>query len=54
MWGNDSAFNVRTNHKNYGSYTARNPKTCVKTEVKEKKLPFFKVDKELKKRVDRK
>lgn len=40
--------------RNYGPYTGRNPKTGVKTEVREKKLPFFKVGKELKKRVNRK
>lgn len=44
------SFTVR----NYGPYTGRNPKTGVKTEVREKKLPFFKVGKELKKRVNRK
>ena len=44
------SFTVR----NYGSYTGRNPKTGGKTVVKEKKLPFFKVGKELKKRVNRK
>ena len=44
------SFTVR----NYCSYTGRNPKTGVKTEVKEKKLPFFKTGKELKKRVNRK
>jgi integration host factor subunit beta len=40
--------------RNYSPYTGRNPKTGVKTEVKEKKLPFFKVGKELKNRVNRK
>ena len=44
------SFTVR----NYGSYTGRNPKTGVKTEVKEKKLPFFKVGKELKNKVNHK
>ena len=34
--------------KKYGSYTGRNPKTGKETIVKEKKLPFFKVGKELK------
>jgi integration host factor subunit beta len=39
--------------KNYGSYTGRNPKTGEKVKIKPKKLPFFKVGKELKERVDR-
>ena len=39
--------------KEYKSYTGRNPKTGEKVPVKPKKLPFFKVGKELKKRVDR-
>lgn len=34
--------------KNYGSYTGRNPKTGELITVKPKKLPFFKVGKELK------
>jgi integration host factor subunit beta len=38
--------------KKYGSYTGRNPKTGDKVEIKPKKLPFFKVGKELKERVD--
>jgi len=38
--------------KEYKSYTGRNPKTGEKVPVKPKKLPFFKVGKELKKRVD--
>lgn len=42
------SFTVR----NYGPYTGRNPKTGVKTNVKEKKSPFFKVGIELKKRVN--
>ncbi len=37
--------------KKYGAYTGRNPKTGKKTEVGAKKLPFFKVGKELKARV---
>ncbi|MBA4369628.1 MAG: integration host factor subunit beta [Desulfobacterium sp.] len=40
--------------RNYSPYTGRNPKTGVKTEVKEKRLPFFKVGKELKNWVNRK
>jgi len=38
--------------KEYKSYTGRNPKTGASVEVPEKKLPFFKVGKELKKRID--
>ena len=38
--------------KEYRGYTGRNPKTCEKTEVKSKRLPVFKVGKELKERVD--
>jgi integration host factor subunit beta len=38
--------------KEYKSYTGRNPKTGSTVKVKEKKLPFFKVGKELKKRID--
>jgi len=38
--------------KEYGSYTGRNPRTCESIRVKPKKLPFFKVGKELKDRVD--
>jgi integration host factor subunit beta len=40
--------------KKYGAYTGRNPKTGTKIKVEPKKLPFFKVGKELKDRVDRK
>jgi integration host factor subunit beta len=40
--------------KNYGAYTGRNPKTGTKIKVDPKKLPFFKVGKELKDRVDKK
>jgi integration host factor subunit beta len=39
--------------KKYGGYTGRNPKTGEKVKIKPKKLPFFKVGKELKDRVDR-
>ena len=39
--------------KKYGTYTGRNPKTGEKVKIKPKKLPFFKVGKELKDRVDR-
>jgi len=38
--------------KKYGSYTGRNPKTGEKVKIAPKKLPFFKVGKELKERVD--
>ena len=38
--------------KAYRGYTGRNPKTGVKTPVKFKRLPFFKVGKELRERVD--
>ena len=38
--------------KHYNAYTGRNPKTGEQTRVKSKKLPFFKVGRELKERVD--
>jgi integration host factor subunit beta len=38
--------------KHYPSYTGRNPKTGERILVPAKKLPFFKVGKELKDRVD--
>lgn len=38
--------------KEYGSYQGRNPKTGQKISVPPKKLPFFKVGKELKERID--
>ena len=38
--------------KHYEAYTGRNPKTGEQTRVKPKKLPFFKVGRELKERVD--
>ncbi len=37
--------------KEYRAYTGRNPKTGESISVKPKKLPFFKVGKELKERV---
>lgn len=37
--------------KEYGAYQGRNPKTGETINVKPKKLPFFKVGKELKERV---
>ena len=41
------SFSVRE----YGAYTGSNPKTGKKVDVKPKRLPFFKVGKELKERV---
>jgi integration host factor subunit beta len=41
-------FSVR----NYKAYTSRNPRTGKGVEVKPKRLPFFKVGRELKKKVD--
>ncbi len=38
----------------YGSYEGRNPKSGVLVQVSPKRVPFFKVGKELKERVDRK
>ncbi|MBS1984274.1 MAG: integration host factor subunit beta [Bdellovibrionales bacterium] len=38
--------------KDYKTYVGRNPKTGSAVTVPEKKLPFFKVGKELKKKVD--
>lgn len=38
--------------KHYQSYQGRNPKTGEKISVPPKKLPFFKVGKELKERID--
>jgi integration host factor subunit beta len=40
--------------KNYKPYIGRNPKTGMKISVSSKKLPFFKVGKELKEKVDNK
>jgi integration host factor subunit beta len=39
--------------KQYKGYIGRNPKTGEKVKIAPKKLPFFKVGKELKDRVDR-
>lgn len=39
--------------KSYGAYVGRNPKTGEQVEIRPKKLPFFKVGKELKERVNR-
>ena len=38
--------------REYDAYTGRNPKNGKKVDVKPKRLPFFKVGKELKKRVN--
>src|SRR3954452_2731887 len=38
--------------RNYRSYEGRNPRTGVAVSVKPKRLPFFKVGKELKERVN--
>jgi len=38
--------------KKYKPYVGRNPKTGIKIKVSTKKLPFFKVGKELKEKVD--
>ena len=43
-----ASFSVRE----YGAYTGRNPKTGQQTKVGPKKLPYFKVGKELKERVN--
>ena len=40
--------------KEYGSYQGRNPKTGQKIKVPPKKLPFFKVGKELREKVNKK
>jgi integration host factor subunit beta len=39
-------------NREYEAYTGRNPRTGESIQVKPKKLPFFKVGKELKERVD--
>lgn len=39
--------------KEYGAYTGRNPRTGESIQVKPKRLPFFKVGKELRDRVDK-
>jgi integration host factor subunit beta len=38
--------------REHGGYTGRNPKTGKKVDVKPKRLPFFKVGRELKARVN--
>ena len=38
--------------KEYESYLGRNPKTGERVQIASKKLPFFKISKELKERVD--
>jgi len=42
----------RTKMRNYAPYSGRNPKSGLKIEVKPKRLPFFKVGKELKDRIN--
>jgi integration host factor subunit beta len=39
--------------KDYKAYVGRNPKTGEEIEVKPKKLPFFKVGKELRERINK-
>jgi len=39
--------------KDYSSYQGRNPKTGEVIQVREKKLPYFKVGKELRERVNK-
>ncbi|MCM0605979.1 MAG: integration host factor subunit beta [Xanthomonadaceae bacterium] len=39
-------------NRSYGSYKGRNPKTGDMVEVPSKRVPFFKVGKELKEKVD--
>jgi integration host factor subunit beta len=39
--------------KDYKAYIGRNPKTGEEIEVKPKKLPFFKVGKELRERINK-
>jgi integration host factor subunit beta len=38
--------------RSYGAYSGRNPRTGEKVEVKPKRLPFFKVGKEMKDRIN--
>jgi len=42
------SFELRT----YGAYSGRNPRTGEKVDVKPKRLPFFKVGKEMKDRIN--
>ena len=37
--------------REYRSYTGRNPKTGIQVEVKPKRMPYFKVGKELKEKI---
>jgi len=39
-------------NRSYGAYTGRNPRTSESIQVNPKRLPYFKVGKELKERVD--
>ena len=38
--------------REYGAYTGRNPKTGVPVDVRPKRLPYFKVGKDLRRRID--
>jgi integration host factor subunit beta len=38
--------------REYGTYTGRNPKTGEEVSIKPKRLPFFKVGKELRERIN--
>ena len=38
--------------REYATYTGRNPKTGDKVEIKPKQLPYFKVGKELKEKIN--
>lgn len=38
--------------RSYGAYSGRNPRTGEKVDVKPKRLPFFKVGKEMKERIN--
>ncbi len=42
----------RFTNREYGAYTGRNPKTGNSVEVPSKRLPFFKVGKDLRERVN--
>ncbi len=54
---NDDKVEIRgfgsIKNRKYGSYTGRNPKTGEPITVPEKKLPFFKVGKELRDRINK-
>ena len=54
---NDDKVEIRgfgsIKNRRYDSYTGRNPKTGEQIKVPEKKLPFFKIGKELKERINK-